>query len=574
MSDIGQTETTNEMKNNYKITFSSCFYIVNSKFEKEKYIEWMNNIIYIANNFNLVIYTNAKSRKYIDTKQKKNIKVIIKEFSEFYNYKYKTSWINNHNINSHFNSSGYNTDWELNMLWSEKIWLVSETANSRYFDTNLYGWCDIGYFRNRPNDLPIYKLVDWPDDSIVKKLDTNKIHYGCVADNETMNALNRIIQKKTKHDIPVRQIPPEQNSVCGGFFIINKFMIGWWAFQYDTKLKAYFRNNYLVKDDQIIIVDCILSKPQHFCLQRDLESEHDPWFVFQGLLMNTRGPNICKSYHGYNTNKSYNNMISILMPIYNGIEFIDESVMSVVYQSYNNWELLIGVNGHPENSEIYKIAKKYEELSSHNSNDDTRQIKVYDLHRIKGKPNALNELTQYSRGEYIALLDVDDIWKTIKLEIQSKYISNYDVVGTNCIYIGDKPGITAGIPLGDISDFDFNILNPVINSSSIIKKNLCYWNNVFTEDYDLWKRLRQNECTFYNCEDILVFHRIHNASFFNSKSRNIRLQLQKPTQQSIKHPIQHYYKSFTFTHTLTISQPLSLSKSILHQLFGNKSDVS
>ena len=153
-------------------------------------------------------------------------------------------------------------------------------------------------------------------------------------------------------------------------------------------------------------------------------------------------------------------MISILMPIYNGIEFIDESVMSVVYQTYNNWELLIGVNGHPENSEIYKIAKKYEELSSHNSNEVTRRIKVYDLHRIKGKSNALNELIQYSRGEYIALLDVDDIWKTKKLEIQSKYISNYDVVGTNCIYIGDKPGITAGIPLGDISDFDFNILNP------------------------------------------------------------------------------------------------------------------
>lgn len=275
-------------------------------------------------------------------------------------------------------------------------------------------------------------------------------------------------------------------------------------------------------------------------------------------------------------------MISILMPIYNGIEFIDESVMSVVYQTYNNWELLIGVNGHPENSEIYKIAKKYEELSSgissDNSNDNTRQIKVYDLHHIKGKPDALNQLIQYSRGEYIALLDVDDIWKITKLETQSKYIGNYDVVGTNCIYIGDKPGITAGIPLGDISDFDFNILNPVINSSSIIKKNLCYWNNVFTEDYDLWKRLRQNKCTFYNCEDILVFHRIHDASFFNSNSRNRRLQLHESTQQSIKHPIQyhiqHYYKSFTFTHTLTISQSLSLSKSILHQLLGNKSDVS
>ena len=163
---------------------------------------------------------------------------------------------------------------------------MSETANSRYFDTNLYGWCDIGYFRNRLEyDLPIDKLVDWPDNSIVKKLDPNKIHYGCVADNETMNALNRIILKKTNHDIPVRQIPPDQNSVSGGFFILQKSMIDWWAIQYDTKLQAYFRNNYLVKDDQIIIIDCILSNPQHFLLYSNFNPKYDPWFVFQGLLM-------------------------------------------------------------------------------------------------------------------------------------------------------------------------------------------------------------------------------------------------------------------------------------------------
>jgi len=43
-------------------------------------------------------------------------------------------------------------------------------------------------------------------------------------------------------------------------------------------------------------------------------------------------------------------MISILMPIYNGIEFINESVPSILQQTYGEWELLIGINGHPENS--------------------------------------------------------------------------------------------------------------------------------------------------------------------------------------------------------------------------------
>ena len=50
-------------------------------------------------------------------------------------------------------------------------------------------------------------------------------------------------------------------------------------------------------------------------------------------------------------------MISILLPIYNGIEFINESVSTVIYQTYKDWELIIGINGHPKESEIYKIAK-------------------------------------------------------------------------------------------------------------------------------------------------------------------------------------------------------------------------
>ena len=41
-------------------------------------------------------------------------------------------------------------------------------------------------------------------------------------------------------------------------------------------------------------------------------------------------------------------MISILMPIYNGIEYINESVSSVLDQTYGDWELIIGINGHPE----------------------------------------------------------------------------------------------------------------------------------------------------------------------------------------------------------------------------------
>ena len=77
-------------------------------------------------------------------------------------------------------------------------------------------------------------------------------------------------------------------------------------------------------------------------------------------------------------------MISILMPIYNGIEFIEESVSSILRQNYDQWELLIGINGHPQNSDVYKIAKEYE-TNSDKSGQPLGKIRVFDFYQIKGK---------------------------------------------------------------------------------------------------------------------------------------------------------------------------------------------
>ena len=208
-------------------------------------------------------------------------------------------------------------------------------------------------------------------------------------------------------------------------------------------------------------------------------------------------------------------MISILMPIYNGIEFIEESVSSILNQTYDQWELIIGINGHAENSDVYKIAKEYEKRS-------VVKIRVYDFYNIKGKSNTLNIMIQYCKYDYVALLDVDDIWHAKKLEVQSQLLNSYDVIGSNCVWFGDRPGIIPTIPIGDISNYDFALVNPIINSSCIIKKELCYWNHNWNgvEDYDLWLRLRKSGKTFFNCKAVLIKHRIHNASAFNAKGND------------------------------------------------------
>ena len=267
------------------ISFSSCFYIIKSKFEPDKYIEWMDNFLSIVNNFNLVIYTDENSMKYIKTNNNEKIKIIIKPLEQFYNYKYKKYWIDNHSKNILLNDKSC---WELNMLWAEKIHFVKETIERKYFDTEFYGWCDIGYFRNRTgdyNDTNTNDLMNWPDSNKINQLDKNKIVYACINNNDYyINDLMKIITNKNKNGLPINPIPPFQNSIAGGFFIVHKEKINWWFNLFNNTLEKYFKNKYLVKDDQIIIADCVFSNLDKFLLFREFQPQYDNWFMFQRIF--------------------------------------------------------------------------------------------------------------------------------------------------------------------------------------------------------------------------------------------------------------------------------------------------
>jgi len=207
------------------------------------------------------------------------------------------------------------------------------------------------------------------------------------------------------------------------------------------------------------------------------------------------------------------------MPIYNGIEYITESVQSVLDQSFEDWELIIAVNGHEQNSMVFQIAKEYADLD--------KRIRVYDFYDFKGKANTLNGMIIFCRYDYIAILDVDDIWLPKKLEIQAELLkqNKYDVVGTKCVYFETLDGVIPKIPSGDISDFDFREVNPVINSSAVLRKDLGYWKEEFAgvEDYHLWMRLRKAGKKFFNFEDVLVKHRIHSTSAFNTQDHSAKI---------------------------------------------------
>jgi hypothetical protein len=240
-----------------------------------------------VNQYYLVIYCDTDSysdlEKYAVANER--IKVILFPLEKFHGYQYKEFWVKNHQKNNLLNQ---NTGWEVNMLWNEKIWFVENTIREKYFATmtDYYGWCDIGYFRGRPDDLPSSLYGLWPNNEKISLLDKSRIHYALINNNHSyLQFLHQLIQRI---DVSKIEIPPFQLSIAGGFFILAKEKMDWWKEEYQKKLESYILNDRLVKDDQIILVDCIFSNrnlEEHFILYQEREPEFDNWFMFQRILL-------------------------------------------------------------------------------------------------------------------------------------------------------------------------------------------------------------------------------------------------------------------------------------------------
>lgn len=220
--------------------------------------------------------------------------------------------------------------------------------------------------------------------------------------------------------------------------------------------------------------------------------------------------------------------IDIIIPMYNGIEYLREALVSIVEQTVSEdiaWKCWIGINGHEENSIVYQTTSAL--LREPIFKRFKRRFNILDLFQLKGKvATMLYIVKHHCTYSHICQLDADDVWLPNKLEEQLKYVSEFDVIGTNAVYFGDERpdliGRSPAIPLGNITDFDCLQCNPMIASSLLIRKELATWSLDWEnrlEDYELVLRLNKiHKATMFNCPDVLVKHRLYSGSAFNSNA--------------------------------------------------------
>ena len=178
--------------------------------------------------------------------------------------------------------------------------------------------------------------------------------------------------------------------------------------------------------------------------------------------------------------------VSVLMTVYNGAQWLGEAVDSLLAQTYSKWELIAIENGSTDNSA--------DVLASY---DDPR-IRVITISENMGRTPALRYALDVAHGEYIAVLDADDVSLPERLALEVDYLDAHPkivLVGGWVERIdGEGKRIGEYTPPTDQRElYDrFGWENPVVHSTAMYRANAAravggYPENFpYAQDLGLW----------------------------------------------------------------------------------------
>ena len=210
------------------------------------------------------------------------------------------------------------------------------------------------------------------------------------------------------------------------------------------------------------------------------------------------------------------------MSCFNSSQFLEESMDSVLLQSFKQFEFLIIDDCSEDNT--------LEILNNYSKKDE--RIKVYENKVNLGLTVNLNFLIKEASGEYIIRMDADDVCKKDRFYKQIEYLDNnptIGLVGSSCNVIDEYSNVIG------------NRTNPY-NHSDIIR-NLIIYNHInhptvvirteiarfylydprykTTQDWDLWIRLYKNKIKFHNLAENLIDYRV-SSNYLAKKSFRYR----------------------------------------------------
>lgn len=199
--------------------------------------------------------------------------------------------------------------------------------------------------------------------------------------------------------------------------------------------------------------------------------------------------------------------VSIIIPAYNSMKFLPETLASVWQQTFTDFEVLIIDDG------------SLDDIKEWVSQIDDARLKLV-CQANQGASAARNNGIRAARGEYIAFLDADDLWMPTKLETHVSYLDKNPDVGLvySWTAITDAQGKPTGRVMKPTDEGDILrkilVRNIVVCPSVVVRR--CCFDEVgffidslrFNEDWEMWIRIA-SQYHFAVIKETLVYYRQH-----------------------------------------------------------------
>ncbi|KOP77798.1 glycosyl transferase [Lysinibacillus sp. FJAT-14745] len=207
-------------------------------------------------------------------------------------------------------------------------------------------------------------------------------------------------------------------------------------------------------------------------------------------------------------------LVSIITPSFNSSRFIEDTINSVLNQTYPHFELIIVDDCSKDNS--------WEMITAFSKKDE--RIKIYQLEKNSGAATARNFGIQASNGKYLAFLDSDDLWDQHKLEAQVKFMesNNYVFSFTNYKMIDEKGNsLNKTVTCPSVIDYKSLLKNTTIGCLTVMlnieQLGKPTMPNLQPEDTALWLKILRNNNKAYCFQEVLASYRIVGNSASSNK---------------------------------------------------------
>ncbi len=237
-------------------------------------------------------------------------------------------------------------------------------------------------------------------------------------------------------------------------------------------------------------------------------------------------------------------LVSVIIPVYNSEKFIKETLNSVLNQTYKNIEIIIINDCSIDNSEniIKSYCSKY------------KNIIYYKKQKNEGVAVARNLALDIAKGRYVAFLDSDDLWEKEKVEKQITLIKEKEasISYTAIEMINEyQDKIKSKREVREIIDYNFLLHNTMIATSSVIidrKKtgNFKMPLRRLGQDYATWLMLLRNGSKAYGINEALVKYRIRDNSLSSNKLKSIKQVFEIQTKEEKINTIKAGYNTLLF----------------------------